>query len=98
MMELTYGHRGRHLSYQRGKRNTNPGTSLIKIEGVDDTKAATYVEPLLGHSHLLILSQFLPRKEGRFRLPRAKRGQRIKDQSHLGQDYQTTWFVAPYMC
>ncbi|KAI9886799.1 MAG: 60S ribosomal protein L33B [Watsoniomyces obsoletus] len=40
------GHRlyvkGRHLSYQRGKRNTNPGTSLIKIEGVDDTKAATF--------------------------------------------------------
>ena len=35
--------RGRHLSYQRGKRNTNPGTSLIKIEGVDDTKAAKYV-------------------------------------------------------
>lgn len=40
------GHRlyvkGRHLSYQRGKRNTNPGTSLIKIEGVDDTKAANF--------------------------------------------------------
>ena len=35
--------RGRHLSYQRGKRNTNPGTSLIKIEGVDDTNAAKYV-------------------------------------------------------
>lgn len=35
--------RGRHLSYQRGKRNTNPGTSLIKIEGVDDTAAAKYV-------------------------------------------------------
>ncbi|KAK5154374.1 60S ribosomal protein L33B [Oleoguttula sp. CCFEE 6159] len=35
-------HRGRHLSYQRGKRNTNPGTSLIKIEGVDDTKAANF--------------------------------------------------------
>jgi len=34
--------RGRHVSYQRGKRNTNPGTSLIKIEGVDDTKAAKY--------------------------------------------------------
>lgn len=33
-------HRGRHLSYQRGKRNTNPGTSLIKIEGVEDPKAA----------------------------------------------------------
>jgi ribosomal protein L35AE/L33A len=36
--------RGRHLSYQRGKRNTNPGTSLIKIEGVDDTNAAKYVQ------------------------------------------------------
>jgi len=40
------GHRlyvkGRHLSYQRGKRNTNPGTSLIKIEGVDDPKAASF--------------------------------------------------------
>jgi large subunit ribosomal protein L35Ae len=35
--------RGRHLSYQRGKSNTYPKTSLIKIEGVDDTKAATYV-------------------------------------------------------
>lgn len=36
--------RGRHVSYQRGKRNTNPGTSLIKIEGVDDTNAAKYVQ------------------------------------------------------
>ena len=36
-------YRGRHLSYQRGKRNTTPGTSLIKIEGVDDTNAAKYV-------------------------------------------------------
>jgi large subunit ribosomal protein L35Ae len=34
--------RGKHVSYQRGKRNTNPGTSLIKIEGVDDSKAATF--------------------------------------------------------
>lgn len=25
-----------------GKRNTNPGTSLIKIEGVDDPKAAKF--------------------------------------------------------
>ena len=33
--------RGRHVSYQRGKRNTNPNTSLIKIEGVAETKAAT---------------------------------------------------------
>ncbi|KAI9830767.1 MAG: 60S ribosomal protein L35B [Phylliscum demangeonii] len=34
--------RGRHLSYQRGKRNTNPGTSLIKLEGVDDSRAARF--------------------------------------------------------
>lgn len=32
--------RGRHLSYQRGRRTTHPKTSLIKIEGVDDTDAA----------------------------------------------------------
>jgi len=42
------GHRlyvkGRHISYQRGKRNTTPGTSLIQIEGVSDTKGAKYVE------------------------------------------------------
>lgn len=38
---LTHHCRGKHLSYQRGKRNTNPNTSLIKIEGVDDPKAAT---------------------------------------------------------
>lgn len=34
--------KGKHLSYQRGKRNTNPNTSLVKIEGVDDPKAAQY--------------------------------------------------------
>jgi hypothetical protein len=39
-------HRGRHLSYQRGKRNTNPGTSLIQIEGVENTEAAKYVGKL----------------------------------------------------
>jgi ribosomal protein L35AE/L33A len=37
-----FSHRGRHLSYQRGKRNTNPNTSLIKIEGVDDSKAGSF--------------------------------------------------------
>ena len=36
-------HRGRHLSYQRGRHTTHPKTSLIKIEGVDDTAAAKYV-------------------------------------------------------
>ena len=34
--------KGKHLSYQRGKRNTNPNTSLVKIEGVEDPKAAQY--------------------------------------------------------
>ncbi|KAJ4505846.1 60S ribosomal protein L33B [Exophiala dermatitidis] len=35
--------KGKHLSYQRGKRNTNPNISLLKIEGVEDTNAAKYV-------------------------------------------------------
>ncbi|KAL2386523.1 hypothetical protein RJZ90_000660 [Blastomyces dermatitidis] len=39
---MGYFIRGRHLSYQRGKRATNPNTSLIKLEGVDDTKAANF--------------------------------------------------------
>ncbi|RFU74381.1 60s ribosomal l33-a [Trichoderma arundinaceum] len=34
--------RGRHLSYQRSRNITHPGTSLIKIEGVDDTNAANF--------------------------------------------------------
>ncbi|KAK5166228.1 60S ribosomal protein L33B [Saxophila tyrrhenica] len=46
MAEKVAGHRlyvkGKHISYQRGKRNTNPGTSLIEIEGVDNTKDATF--------------------------------------------------------
>ncbi|PBP26481.1 60S ribosomal protein L33, partial [Diplocarpon rosae] len=33
---------GRHISYARGKRNTTPGVSLIQIEGVSDTKGATF--------------------------------------------------------
>ncbi|QPG99338.1 60S ribosomal protein L33B [Epichloe festucae Fl1] len=40
------GHRlyvkGRHLSYQRSRHVTRPSTSLIKIEGVDDTSAANF--------------------------------------------------------
>ncbi|QIW98587.1 hypothetical protein AMS68_004105 [Peltaster fructicola] len=40
------GHRlyvkGKHISFQRGKRNSNPDTSLIKIEGVDDSKGASF--------------------------------------------------------
>jgi hypothetical protein len=44
---MRYGHRGRHLSYQRGKRNTNPSTSLIQIEGVENTEAAKYVGRLV---------------------------------------------------
>ncbi|KAG5940039.1 60S ribosomal protein L35B [Claviceps monticola] len=34
--------KGRHLSYQRSRHVTRPGTSLIKIEGVDDTPAANF--------------------------------------------------------
>jgi len=40
------GHRlyvkGRHLSYQRSRHHNHPKTSLIKIEGVDDTNAANF--------------------------------------------------------
>ncbi|RYP58820.1 hypothetical protein DL769_008795 [Monosporascus sp. CRB-8-3] len=40
------GHRlyvkGRHISYVRGRHTTHPKTSLIKIEGVDDTNAANF--------------------------------------------------------
>lgn len=32
--------KGKHLSYQRGKRNTNPNVSLLKIEGVDSSDDA----------------------------------------------------------
>ncbi|KAF2253666.1 ribosomal protein L35Ae [Trematosphaeria pertusa] len=34
--------KGKHISYQRGKRNTTPGTSLLKLEGVDNTEAANW--------------------------------------------------------
>ncbi|KAM0800867.1 putative 60S ribosomal protein L33-B [Usnea florida] len=34
--------RARHVSYRRGKRNTNPGTSILKLEGVDDSPAARF--------------------------------------------------------
>ncbi|EGD86711.2 60S ribosomal protein L33 [Trichophyton rubrum CBS 118892] len=40
--QIYNGWKGRHLSYQRGKRVTNPNTSLIKLEGVEDSKAATF--------------------------------------------------------
>ncbi|KAF1847731.1 60S ribosomal protein L33 [Cucurbitaria berberidis CBS 394.84] len=34
--------KGRHLGYQRGKRNTNPNVSLLALEGVSSTEAARY--------------------------------------------------------
>jgi large subunit ribosomal protein L35Ae len=34
--------KGRHLGYQRGKRNTNPNVSLLALEGVDNTEAASF--------------------------------------------------------
>ncbi|TLS25823.1 hypothetical protein PpBr36_07699 [Pyricularia pennisetigena] len=45
-MPTEAGHRlyvkGRHLSYQRSRHTNRPETSLIKIEGVDDTNAANF--------------------------------------------------------
>ncbi|KAK0632442.1 60S ribosomal protein L33-A [Podospora aff. communis PSN243] len=45
-MPTEAGHRlyvkGRHLSYQRSRHTTHAKTSLIKIEGVDDTNAANF--------------------------------------------------------
>jgi large subunit ribosomal protein L35Ae len=34
--------KGRHVSYQRAKRNTNPNVSLLALEGVDNVEAARY--------------------------------------------------------
>ncbi|KAJ5220282.1 hypothetical protein N7468_009486 [Penicillium chermesinum] len=34
--------KGRHLSYQRSKHNTNPNTSLVKIDGVENPEAAQF--------------------------------------------------------
>jgi ribosomal protein L35AE/L33A len=52
---LTENHRGRHLSYQRSRHVTTPGTSLIKIEGVDTTDAAKYVEVIVEVESSVIL-------------------------------------------
>jgi large subunit ribosomal protein L35Ae len=34
--------RGKHISFTRGKRNTTPSTSLIKIEGCDSIQDAEF--------------------------------------------------------
>lgn len=34
--------KGRHVSYQRSKRNTNPNVSLLQLEGVESTKDAEW--------------------------------------------------------
>lgn len=34
--------KGKHLSYQRSKRNNNPNVSLVKIEGVSTVKDAEF--------------------------------------------------------
>ncbi|KAG0154096.1 hypothetical protein PDIDSM_1476 [Penicillium digitatum] len=41
LMQVSFD-RGRHLSFQRSKHNLTPNTSLVKIEGVDDTKSAKF--------------------------------------------------------
>ncbi|KJR85766.1 large subunit ribosomal protein L35Ae [Sporothrix schenckii 1099-18] len=42
LMRRRWMARGRHLSYQRGRHVVHPKTSLVKIEGVDDTAAANF--------------------------------------------------------
>lgn len=37
-----FHYRGKHVSFQRSKHALRQNTSLIKIEGVDDPKAATF--------------------------------------------------------
>lgn len=34
--------KGRHIGYQRSKRNTNPSVSLLQLEGVDNTQDARW--------------------------------------------------------
>ncbi|RMX73096.1 hypothetical protein D0869_13950 [Hortaea werneckii] len=34
--------KGKHVAFKRGKHTLRPGTSLIKIEGVDDPQAAHF--------------------------------------------------------
>ncbi|WFD34021.1 60S ribosomal protein L33A [Malassezia cuniculi] len=34
--------KGRIMGHQRGKRNSHPNTTLVKIEGVENTKDATF--------------------------------------------------------
>ncbi|KAF8456345.1 translation protein [Terfezia claveryi] len=34
--------KARHISYQRGKRNNNPNTSLVQIEGVANPSEAQF--------------------------------------------------------
>ncbi|KAF1946126.1 60S ribosomal protein L33-A [Clathrospora elynae] len=34
--------KGRHVSYQRGKRNTNPNVSLLQLEGVSSSVDAEW--------------------------------------------------------
>ncbi|KAK3935667.1 ribosomal protein L35A [Diplogelasinospora grovesii] len=45
-MPTEAGHRlyvkARHLGYQRSRHTTHPSTSLVKIEGVDNTEAANF--------------------------------------------------------
>ncbi|KAF2823645.1 ribosomal protein L35Ae [Ophiobolus disseminans] len=45
-MSDTKSHRlyvkGKHISYQRGKKTQTPSCSLLKLEGVDSTEAAQW--------------------------------------------------------
>lgn len=70
--------------------------SLIKIEGVDDPKAATSVyllSSIPAHNPKLISSQILSRQEGCICLSGAARSSRHKDPSHLGQSHPSTRYA-----
>ncbi|KAM5501077.1 60S ribosomal protein L33B [Microsporum canis] len=77
-MDADIRYRGRHLSYQRGKRVTNPNTSLIKLEGVEDSKAATYV-PQSDVDNLKVTSFYSGKKVAFvYRAKREVRGSKIR--------------------
>ena len=72
---------GKHLQYQRGKRNNNPSISLVKIEGVDSPKDAAYY---LGKKVAFV-----------YRGKREIQGSKIRvclDEKALGKECGSSWF------
>lgn len=96
---LQQGIAGNSCPFHRGAADADH--SLIKIEGVDDPKAATSVYLLFsipGHGLKLISSQILSRQKGCIRLSGAARGSRDKNSSHLGQSHPSPWYADSTCC